>query len=1046
MTNTLKLRLLATTIVAGVAAVANPALAQNANQPGQTPTAPTVGGSSTAALPSGQQGTAEADTENAPGKDIVVTGSRIANPNATSASPLTAISAQEVRLQGTTRTEDLLNSLPQVFSGQGGNLSNGASGTATVDLRGLGANRTLVLLNGRRLQPGDPNSSAADLNFVPATLIDRVEVLTGGASSTYGSDAISGVVNFVLNTKFEGVRLDAQYSLFDHSNNNRTAQGVFANPAAGRGFPFPDGHIDVGGTRNVTAVFGAGSQDGRGHIVAYAGYRQIDAVTEGNYDYSSCSLAESASNGLGFACSGSGTTSPARFILNGGAGAQRTIDPATGNTFRPYVAARDSFNFAPYNYYQRPDTRYTAGVFANYELSEHFNPYLEFMFMDDRTVAQIAPSGVFGQIIDLNCNNPLLSASQTTEICGANAGSATATGAVSIGKRNVEGGGRQNDLRHTDYRYVLGLKGAIDSAFSYDAYGQFGRVIYAENYQNDFSVARTRQALNVVNIGGVPSCADATARSQGCVPYNIFQLNGVTPAALAYLQTPGFQQGQVDEYIADASVTGDLGKYGFTSPLASSGVGVAFGTEYRKETLQLLTDAEFSSGDLAGQGGPTKSVSGKFSVYEFFGEVRAPLIENKPFFDSLVVTGGYRYSHYSTAGSTNTYKGGVEYQPINPIRFRASYNRAVRAPNIQELFAPLGQSLFTGSDPCAGAAVAGTDGVLRIGGDPAKNTGATAGQCARTGVTGAQFGNIIANGANQYTQFSGGNANLTPEVSDTYSVGVVLQPGGFLKGLVISADYYNIKVNNTISTRGAQISLNQCLASGDPTFCSLIQRDSTNGSLYLGTVGQVVNTNVNVGRLQTRGIDVAGSYRFEFDRVGLASLGSLGLDYTATFLDKLVAGPGVIRADGTSTFNCAGLYGTICSAANGNLGFAPAPKFRSKLRATVNAPGNVQFSVNWRHLSGVNVDASSTNGFLNSPGIVFASDRRLPAFDYIDLAVAIRVADKFAFRVGANNLFDRDPPLVGSNNLSGTIGNGNTYPQVWDAQGRYLFAGFTVDF
>ena len=284
-------------------------------------------------------------------------------------------------------------------------------------------------------------------------------------------------------------------------------------------------------------------------------------------------------------------------------------------------------------------------------------------------------------------------------------------------------------------------------------------------------------------------------------------------------------------------------------------------------------------------------------------------------------------------------------------------------------------------------------------------------------------------------------------MSDTYSAGAVVQPGGFLKGLVISADYYNIKINNTIGTPGAQITLNQCIQTGNPTFCALVQRDPTNGSLFLGTVGQVVNTNVNVGRLQTRGVDVAGSYRFDFDRVGFGKFGSLGLDYTATFLNKLVASPGSVIGT-TSSFDCAGLYGTVCSAATGtqNNGFAPAPKFRSKLRATVNAPGDVQFSVNWRHLSGVNVDASSTNVFLSAPSNVFASDRRIKAFDYIDVSTAIRVADKFSLRVGANNVFDRDPPLVGSANLSATIGNGNTYPQVWDAQGRYVFAGITADF
>ena len=1010
--------LLATTVIAGAFA-AMPAFAQD--NPAKTlPTAPVIGGSSASALP-----TDAAQPSSESGQDIVVTGSRITSPGALSASPLTTVSAQEIKLEGVTRTEDLLNSLPQVFAGQGGNLSNGASGTATINLRDLGSQRTLVLINGRRLMPGDPGSSAADINFVPTALIDRVDLLTGGASSTYGSDAIAGVVNFVMNTRFEGVRLDAQYSLDDHDNHNAPADAVFNSPA-GRGFAFPQGHTDLGATQNITAVIGTGGADGRSHVVAYAGYRQIQAVTQDNYDYSACSLAE-ANTALGFGCSGSGTTSPARFILNGGAGSSVTLDPATGNTFRPYVGTRDAFNFAPYNYYQRPDKRYTAGVFADYEISPAFDPYIEFMFMDDRSTAQIAPSGIFGQIINVNCNNPLLSASQATAICGANAGSTTATGAVSIGKRNVEGGGRINDLRHTDYRYVLGMKGQIDPAFSYDGYLQFGRVVYAENYQNDFSINRTRAALNDITVNGQVVCADVNARAQGCVPYNIFQVGGVTQGALNYLQTPGFQEGTVDEYVANFSVTGDLGKYGITSPFASNGIGINVGTEYRKEQLQLLTDAEFTSGDLAGQGGPTIGVAGSFNVYEFFAEASVPIIEDKTLFKSLVVNGGYRRSHYNLAGDTNTYKGDVVWQPVGPLRLRASYNRAVRAPNIQELFSPASQSLFAGTDPCAGAAVNGTV------------NGNSAAACARTGVTAAQFGNIVANSANQYTQFGGGNPALKPEVSDTYSAGAVIAPTqGVLRGLVISADYFNIKVKGAIGTVGAQVVLNQCLASGNPTFCSLVQRDPTNGSLFLGTVGQVVNTTINVGQLQTRGVDVAGSYRFDFERVGLHNIGSLGLDYTGTFLIDLKNSPGTTLTDGTTTYNCSGYYGTTCGT--------PAPKYRSKLRVTYNAPSNFQVSLNWRHYSGVNVDVSSANTFLSSPAATFASDSRLPAYNYFDLSTSIRVADKFSLHVGANNLLDKDPPLVGSTNLSGTFGNGNTYPQVYDTLGRYIFAGVTVDF
>ena len=1026
-------RLLTSTIIVGAAMLAaTGAAAQNDPQSGANPAAPAIGGSSSAGVPTtAATGTdATGNAQAAEQGTIVVTGSRIASANLTSISPLTVVSNQELKMQGTTRVEDLINSLPQAFASQGGGISNGSTGTATVNLRNLGDNRTLVLINGKRLLPGDPTSSAADLNNIPAALVERVDVITGGASAVYGSDAVAGVVNFVMNKSFEGFRVDAQYSLYQHNNNDTNVQGILGQ----RGFPAPDGNVVDGATKDITAVMGVNSADGKGNITAYAGYRKINAVLQRDRDYSACSLAETGST---FACSGSGTTSPARFITNGGAGSQLTLDPAAPNSngFRPYVGSRDAFNFAPYNYYQRPDERYTLGAFAHYEVSEAFDPYMELMFMDDHTKAQIAPSGIFGQVLDINCDNPLLSAGQRTAICGATngagAGVAGTTGSVSISKRNVEGGGRIDDIRHTSYRIVVGGRGKINDAFSYDVYGQFGRTIYAENYQNDFSVARTQEALNVVTgANGTAECANAAARAAGCVPYNIFSANGVTPGALAYLQTPGFKEGSTTEYVADASITGQLGEYGIKSPFADEGLGIAIGAEYRKESLDLKTDSEFTTGDLAGQGGPTIGINGSFDVKELFGEARLPLVEDKPFIHSLSVEAGYRYSDYNTAaGTTNTYKFGGEYSPVDGLRFRGGYNRAVRAPNIQELYSAQSIGLFAGSDPCAGAAV---NGLVN---------GNTAAQCANSGVTAAQFGNIASNSANQYSALFGGNTDLKPEKSDTYTAGILIAPVSFARGLVLSADYFVIKVDNQISTVGANLTLAQCVASGNPTFCNLVQRDPSNGSLFLGTVGKVIDTNVNVGGVKTSGVDVGASYRFELDQVGLANLGSLGFDFAGTYTDKYKVTPGVTASDGTTSYDCAGYYGITCQTGGNS---APIPKWRNKLRVTLNTPGNFQLSGNWRHVGSVKSDQTQTNSF--TAGTTFPVDAKIKSYDYFDVSASVRIAEKYSFRVGVNNLTDKDPPLIGSSSLAGVYGNGNTYPQVYDALGRYLYAGFTFDF
>lgn len=339
------------------------------------------------------------DPDKEDGGTILVTGSRIANPNLESTSPVTVVGSAEFEATGTTRTEDLINNLPQVVAGQTAATSNGATGTATVDLRGIGPERTLVLINGRRLMPGDPTSPVADLNTIPAALIERVDVLTGGASSVYGSDAIAGVVNFVLNTDFEGVRLDAQYSLNQHDNDGDER---ILNALNARNFYYPKGNTVTGSQFDTNLTIGAGFDDDRGHVTAYAGYRKIKPVMQDEYDYAACSLTPSTTANT-FSCGGSGTTNPAQFQFYRNdftALSTVTLNPAVANGagFRPYVGSRDAYNFAPTNYFQRPDERFTFGAFADYEISSAIHPYLEVSFMDDRTIGQIAESGAFGVV------------------------------------------------------------------------------------------------------------------------------------------------------------------------------------------------------------------------------------------------------------------------------------------------------------------------------------------------------------------------------------------------------------------------------------------------------------------------------------------------------------------------------------------------------------------------------------------------------------------------------------------------------------------------
>jgi len=585
--------------------------------------------------------------------EVVVTGSRIVSPNLQSISPVTAIGAEELNIAGKTRIEDVLNQLPQAFASQGSNISNASDGTATVDLRGLGSQRTLVLVNGKRLMPGDPDGgSAADLNQIPLTLVKRVDVLTGGASSVYGADAVAGVVNFVMDTDFEGVRFDGNYSFYNHKNDQSRIQGVVEN----QNYPLPGGTANTGYSKDFSIAVGIGGAEGKGHATFYATYRQVDPVLESKLDYSACTV-NLAAAGQNFTCGGSQTTDPAVFYVIPPATSTLTNDCTdngciigNGGVVRPY-AAGDAFNFGPVNYFQRPDTRYTAGVFANFKMSDAADVYTELMFMDDHSVAQIAPSGSFFGEHAISCSNPLWTPSMVQEFCTNFGLTANDSADLLVGRRNTEGGGRQDDVGHQSYRIVVGVRGELSDIWSYDAYLQTGETKRNETYLNDFSVRRTGLALNVLNTAAGPVCAvngdaDPANDDPNCVPWNIWQPGGVTPESLAYLQTPGFQRATARQDIVHADVTADLSSVA-KLPTTETGLVVNFGGEYRAENTNFTVDQEFSTGDLAGQGGATLPVKGRFDVQEVFFEGRMPLVEGKTGVKELSLEAGYRYSDYS---------------------------------------------------------------------------------------------------------------------------------------------------------------------------------------------------------------------------------------------------------------------------------------------------------------------------------------------------------------------------------------------------------------
>jgi len=939
-------------------------------------------------------------------EEVVVTGSRIAgDANLVTSSPVTQIKAEEIGYRGITRVEDLMNDLPQVIPELTANDSNGSTGTATIDLRGLGSDRTLVLTNGHRMGFGDPFAMAPDVNTVPGALIERVEILTGGASSTYGSDAVSGVVNFVMKQDFEGVQIDYQYSAYQHGQDNENVQDAIDASAAGNPTEFiqADDNVWDGGTHDINVVFGVNSPDGKGNITGYFGYRDVNAILQSERDFSACAL--STSNGV--TCSGSATSASGLFSPFDGVN-YYTVD---GTDFVPGVP---TYNYGPLNYFQRPDERYTAGMFAHYEVNEHFEPYAEFQFMDDRSLAQIAPSGAFFVTGSISCDNPLLSAQQLGVL-----GCAPGTSVPwYIGRRNVEGGPRFDDLRHTTYRILGGVRGAINEDWTYDASVNFNRLVYGETYQNDMSITRIGRALDVIDVGGVPTCRSAVPDANGvvvdaaCVPWNIFEEGAVTQDAIDYLSVPLFSDARItqDQYMG--FVTGDLTSMGVVSPMATDGVKVVLGGEYRDEQIDFNPDFNYQSGDAAGQGGSTVPIEGGIDVVEFFLETKIPIVQDREWVESLTLDAGYRYSDYSTDINTDTWKAMGEWTPKQGFKLRGGYSRAVRHGNLNELFEPQNVGLWSeGGDPCAGATPT-----------------MSAADCANTGVTAGQYGSVPVSPAGQYNGVFGGNPELDPEKANTFTIGAVFNPEEYVPGFQFSIDYWSIEVKDAIATVEPSTIIGACGATGDANLCSLIHRSPLNGNLWIGNVNAgagtgnyVQSTDVNIGFYDVAGLDFVGAYSYE-----VGNYGSLDFAFRGTYVTKWDQQ----EIPGGIVDNCEGMWGGACSR--------PTPEWKHNFTTIWTTPWDLVFVGSWRMVGGVDELTENTAAYdAGSEHYIDLTMEYTPQFIGIG-------ETKFTF--GVSNVGDNDPPANGRFGNVAVYGNGNTIPGTWDPIGRYFFFALSQKF
>lgn len=925
---------------------------------------------STAAF-SADEEAAEEDVER-----IEVTGSRIKRTDMESSSPVHITSSEEIKLSGFTRIEDMLNSLPMIEAGQTAFQSNGASGTASLDLRGMGASRTLVLVNGRRLQPGGVYSQSPDINQIPAALVKRVEVLTGGGSSTYGADAVAGVVNFVMDTDFEGFEFTVGAAGYQHDNNNSYIQNLMDE----KNFDYPTGGSGIDGkSYNFDLTMGSDFADDKGHAVAYATYRKTNELRQEARDYSSCAL-----NSAGTACGGSGNAIIPNFYLGGvsnGAFDWGNWDYLTlteGSNFQPSVG--NQYNYAPVNHFMRPDERISLGAFIDYEINENAHPFLEISYMNDRTVAQIAESGTFFAetyilpVSQLNADQQMY----LSDNLGLGPGDEFAT---YIGKRNVEGGPRSSNITSNSFRIVTGINGDINDNWFYETSFQYGVTNSTAAYLNDFFAPRIATAVN----------DEACAADSECIPYDVFTYQGVTSEAAASLTGTAILTGHTTEMVLNGYVSGELD---FTLPSADTPLAVVIGAEYREEKFSRLSDEVFAKGLLLGQGGATSSIDGKYDVTEIFGELSIPLVEDAAFAKSLTLELGGRYSDYNTSGGEPTYKVALDWGITEDWTVRGSVNRSVRAPNVANLFSPQTQGLWGGSDPCAGATPA-----------------YTAAQCANTGVTASQYGNITASPASQYNGLFGGNPELQPEVSDSIALGIVANP---LDNLNFTIDYWDITVEEVIGSVGAERTVEQCGLTGDSAYCDNVVR-SGSGSLWLGTAGYVQATSINLSSMNFAGVDVTANYTLE------ALGGTWTSSLVGTFMTKkeFEPLPGVPDA----TYDCVGNIDNGCFA---------QPEWRHTAKLSYDMDTFWTASVIWRYYG--EVSYSEDTDELVGDGI--------SAQSYIDLKAAFDVTDNVGVLVGVNNVLDEEPPMVG-----GTLStNGNAIAGFYDTLGRYLHASVTVKF
>ena len=933
---------------------------------------------------------------------IIVTGSLIKNPNLVSSSPINVTTADEIDLKQSRSAEELLREIPGIVPSIGSAVNNGNGGNSYVNLRGLGSNRNVVLLDGVRIVPSDL-VGRFDLNNIPLALVERVEVLTGGASTTYGADAISGVVNFITRQDFTGLEMNASSMINEQGDGN---------------------------TVRLEVTTGASFDDGRGNVVLGIGYQQADPVYQGDRKIGRNTIG--SYTGLS---SGSGTSNPTRFSVPGRGTLQVSPDgQSLVNTYAP-------FNFAPDNIFYTPYERFNIYAASRYEVSDAVEVYSRGLFSKNTVSTIIAASGSFGISVDVPLSNPYLPTGIRNQFCAANSIAQGACDAAALAtdpndpnyrevttamfRRGVEAGPRISDYSNTVFDYRLGFKGGITDTIDWDIWGSYGEADQTQTIQGYFLNSRIRNSMQATN---TTSCL---GDDENCVPANWF--GTLSDEAVNYLTGVSTVQVRTTLAQAHASISGD---FGVATPWAANPISFAIAGEYRKYGARQQSDSLAESGDLGGAGGAAPNISGGYDVYEAIGELVVPLVSDKPFFHDLTIQAGIRYSSYTVDApqannpgyNTTTWKVQGSWAPIRDLSFRGVYSRAVRAPNISELFTPTTSGLTSLSyDPCASL----DDNGNKIAGSlDAGATGTLRDVCIAQGAPANQIGSIGVPTASQARSTSGGNLELGPEKSTSYTIGATLQPAA-LPGFSATIDYYNIKITGAVSSPTPGDVMDACFVndlSATSAACTSIRRDPLTGQLSGDSNLGLPQPLSNLGRYKTDGIDVTLNYSHDLN------FAKLGLGFTGNWTNKNV----FQSSPSSAPLDCIGVISVDCGSLQ--------PEFQWTVRTTLSFE-QFDLSVLWRHLDGFK-HADSPDLFV---GVPFGYDKefdfnRIKAYDYFDMTARFNLTDNLTLSFMVQNMFDKQPPLVGSD-AGGTAWNsGNTFPSTYDTLGRRYGAAIKARF